>query len=186
MLSASKVLFLAFFEICRLNKGPQDIPASKNLLTLCLVVYGLLSVQLTVFSQPIEKAVLAGILEVALIIIFSLALLQISGKIERWVQMVTALAGTGIIISILAIPLYFFIGIGIGTGIDEGDMVASGGVNILGLLFLTVLACWNICIMGHILRHAIGVNMFSGIILAISYLWIVYSFTSAIMPMKAS
>ena len=182
MLSASKVLFLAFFEICRLNKGPQDIPASKNLLTLCLVVYGLLSVQLTVFSQPIEKAVLAGILEVALIIIFSLALLQISGKIERWVQMVTALAGTGIIISILAIPLYFFIGI----GIDEGDMVASGGVNILALLFLTVLACWNICIMGHILRHAIGVNMFSGIILAISYLWIVYSFTSAIMPMKAS
>ena len=182
MLSASKVLFLAFFEICRLNKGPQDIPASKNLLTLCLVVYGLLSVQLTVFSQPIEKAVLAGILEVALIIIFSLALLQISGKIERWVQMVTALAGTGIIISILAIPLYFFIGIGIG----EGGMVASGGVNILGLLFLTVLAFWNICIMGHILRHAIGVNMFSGIILAISYLWIVYSFTSAIMPMKAS
>jgi len=101
MLSAGKVLFLAFFEICRLNKGPQDIPASKNLLTLCLVVYGLLSVQLAVLSQPIEKAVFAGVLEVALIMIFSLALLQISGKSERWVQMVTALAGTGVIISIL-------------------------------------------------------------------------------------
>ena len=180
MLSASRVLFLAFFEICRLNKGPQDIPASKNLLTICLVVYGLLSVQLTVFSQPIEKAIFAGILDVALIIIFSLALLQIRGKTERWVQMVTALAGTGIIISLLAIPLYFFIGIG------NGDTMASEEVNVLGLLSLTVLACWNICIMGHILRHAIGINMFSGIILAIFYLWLVFSFSSAIMPMEVS
>ncbi len=180
MLSAGKVLFLAFFEICRLNKGPQDIPASRNLLTICLVVYGLLSIQLAVLSQPIEKAVFAGVLEVALIMIFSLALLQIRGKSERWVQMVTALAGTGIIISILAIPLYLFIGIG------ADDAAASGGVHALGLLFLAVLACWNITIMGHILRHALDLNMFSAIILAISYIWIIFSFTAAIMPMEAT
>ena len=113
MLSAGKVLFLAFFEICRLNKGPQDIPASRNLLTLCLVViWFIVGSACGMLSQPIEKAVFAGVLEVALIIIFSLALLQIRGKSERWVQMVTALAGTGIIISILALPLYLFIGIG--------------------------------------------------------------------------
>ena len=180
MLSAGKVLFLAFFEICRLNKGPQDIPASRNLLTICLVVYGLLSIQLAVLSQPIEKAVFAGVLEVALIMIFSLALLQIRGKSERWVQMVTALAGTGIIISILAIPLYLFIGIG------ADDAAASGGVHALGLLFLAVLACWNITIMGHILRHALDLNMFSAIILAISYIWIIFSFTAAIKPMEAT
>ena len=100
MLSASRVLFLAFFEICRLNKGPQDIPASKNLLTICLVVYGLLSVQLTVFSQPIEKAIFAGILEVALIIIFSLALLQIRGKTERWVQQRTTSTVTFLVLGL--------------------------------------------------------------------------------------
>lgn len=180
MLSAGKVLFLAFFEICRLNKGPQDIPASKNLLTLCLVGYGLLSVQLAALSQPIEKAVFAGVMEVALIMIFSLALLQIRGKSERWVQMVTALAGTGIIISILALPLYLFIGIG------GEEAMASSGVRALGLLFLAVLACWNITIMGHILKNALDINMFSAIILAISYIWVIFSFTAAIMPMDVA
>jgi hypothetical protein len=179
MLSAGKVLFLAFFDICRLSKGPQDIPASKNLLTLCLVTYGLLSVQLAELSQPIDKAVLAGGLEVVLIMIFSLALLQIRGKSSRWVQTVTALAGTGIIISIIAIPLYLFIGVG------ADNAATSEGFQGLGLLFLAILACWNITIMGHILRHSLDINMFSAIVLAIAYVWIIFSFTSAIMPMEA-
>jgi hypothetical protein len=180
MFVAGKVLFLAFFDICRLIKKPQDIPASKNLLTICLAVYGFLSIQLAVLSQPIDKAIFAGVLEVALIMIFSLALLQIRGKSERWVQMVSALAGTGIIISIIAIPLYIFIGIG------GDDTATSGGIHAFGLLLLAVLACWNITIMGHILRHALDINMFSAIILAISYIWIIFSFTAAIMPMDVT
>lgn len=178
MLSAVKVLLLAFFDICRLIKRPQDIPASRNLLTLCLVLYGLLSIQLAALSQPLDKAVLAGVLEVFLIMLFSFALLQISGKSVRWVQTVTALSGTGIIISIIALPLYLFIGIG------SDHTVNSSGFQIFGLLFLAVLACWNIAIMGHILRHALDINMFLAIILAITYIWIIFSFTAAIMPME--
>jgi hypothetical protein len=180
MLSAVKVLFLAFFNICRLSKRPQDIPASRNLLTLCLAVYGLLSIQLAVLSQPLDKAILAGVLEVVLIMIFSLALLQIRGKSVRWVQTVTALAGTGIIISAIAMPLYIFIGVGV-----ENTGTASG-FQALGLLLLALLACWNITIMGHILRHALDISMFSGIVLAITYIWVIFSFTSAIMPLEAN
>jgi len=40
--------------------------------------------------------------------------------------------------------------------------------------------------MGHILRHALDINMFSAIILAISYIWIIFSFTAAIMPMDVA
>lgn len=180
MLSAAKVLFLAFFDMCRLIKRPQDIPASKNLLTLCLVLYGLLSIQLAALSQPLDKAVLAGVLEVVLIMLFSFALLQTSGKSVRWVQTVTALSGTGIIISIFALPLYLFIGIG------NENTVNSSGFQVFGLLFLAILACWNIAIMGHILRHALGINMFLAIVLAITYIWIIFSFTSAIMPMEVN
>ena len=63
MLSAGKVLFLTFFDICRLIKRPQDIPESKNLLTLCLVIYGLLSILLATLSQPADAAVLSGVIE---------------------------------------------------------------------------------------------------------------------------
>ncbi len=180
MLSVAKVLLLAFFDICRLVKRPQDIPASRNLLTLCLVLYGLLSIQLASLSQPLDKAVLAGVLEVVLIMLFSFALLQISGKSARWVQTVTALSGTGVIISIIALPLYLFIGIG------SDNTVNSSGFQVFGLLFLAILACWNIAIMGHILRHALDINMFLAVVLAIAYIWIIFSFTAAIMPMEVN
>lgn len=178
MLSAGKVVFLAFFDVCRLIKRPQDIPGSKNLLTLCLVVYGLMSILLAMLSQPMDKAVLAGILEVILIMVFSQALLQIRGKSSRWTQTVTALAGTGIVISLIALPIYILIGVG---GTNEASSGIGQGI---GLLLLATLACWNIVIMAHILRHALEVNFVLAIVLAITYIWIIFSFTSAIMPVE--
>ena len=178
MLSAGKVLFLAFFDICRLNKRPQDIPASINLLTLCLFVYGLLSTLLAMLLQPVDKAVLAGFLEVFLIMIFSKALLQIRGKSSRWTQTVTALAGTGIIISLIRLPLYILIGIG-----GSNELSSSSG-QAIGLLLLASLACWNILVMGHILRHALDVNIMLAIILAITYIWIIFRFTTSVIPME--
>jgi len=180
MLSAGKVLFLAFFDICRLIKRPQDIPESKNLLTLCLVVYGVLSILLATLSQPADAAVLSGVLEVILIMIFSLALLQIRGKSPRWTQTVTALAGTGIIISLIALPLYVIIGVG---GSDE---ISSSTGQAFGLLLLAILACWNIMVMAHILRHALDVNFVLAIVFAITYIWIIFSFTSALIPITVS
>lgn len=180
MLAAGKVLFLAFFDICRLIKRPQDIPESKNLLTLCLLVYGFLSILLAALSQSVDIAVLSGVLEVILIMIFSLALLQIRGKSSRWVQTVTALAGTGIIISLIALPLYVFI------GVDASNDVSSSTAQAFGLLLLAILACWNITIMAHILRHALDVNFVLAIIIAISYIWVIFSLTSSIMPMEMS
>jgi hypothetical protein len=180
MFSRTKVLFLAFFDICRMIKRPQDIPESKNLLTLCLTIYGLLSILLASLSQPAEKAILAGVVEVALIMIFSLALLQTSGKSSRWTQTVTALSGTGIIISIIAFPIYILIGVG---ELSEVELNTSQNI---GLLLLAVLACWNIAIMGHILRHALELNFIFAVLLAITYIWIIFSFTTAIMPMETN
>jgi hypothetical protein len=180
ILSTGKVLFLAFFDICRLIKRPQDIPESKNLLTLCVVVYGFLSILLANLYQPTDKAILAGVVEVALFMLFSLALLQTSGKSSRWTQTVTALFGTGIIINFIAFPIYILIGVG-----ELNEHEASTGQSI-GLLLLAALACWNIVIMAHILRHALETNFALAIFLAITYIWVIFSFTSAIMPMDTN
>lgn len=180
MLSAVKVLFNAFFGICCLKMKPQDISASKNLLIICLLVYGFISVQLALLSQPFDKAVMAGAIEVVFIMIFCFAVLQIGGKSSRWVQTVTALAGTGIIISIIALPLYLFI------GTNSETVATSDGLRVLGLLLLATLACWNIIIMGHIFRYALEINMFSSVVLAIAYIWLIFNFTTAIMPMEVT
>ena len=112
--------------------------------------------------------------------IFSLALLQIRGKSPRWTQTVTALAGTGIIISLIALPLYVIIGVG---GSDE---INSSTGQAFGLLLLAILACWNITVMAHILRHALDVNFVLAIVFAITYIWIIFSFTSALIPVALS
>ena len=176
MLLAAKVLFMAFFDICRLRKGPQDIPASKNLLTLCLIVYGLLSVLLVMLSESIERAILSGLLEVVLIMAFIMALLQIRSKIGRWVQTVTAISGSGIVLSLIALPIYILLSVSAGTEANSNPVYG------LGLLILAGLACWNVVIMAHVLRHALDVTMLTGVILAIVYIWIIFSFTAAIMP----
>lgn len=178
MLSVAKVLLLAFFDICRLQKRPQDIPESKNLLTLCLVFYGLLSVGLVMLSEPPDRAVLAGLLDVILIMAFTLALLQIRSKVGRWIQTVTALTGTGIVLSLIALPIYVLL------SFSGGSEASSNPIYGFGLLILAGLAFWNVVIMAHILRHALDVNMLWGIILAIIYIWIVFSFTAAVMPME--
>ena len=174
MFSAARVLVLAFFNICRLQKGPQDIPESKNLLTLCLVAYGLCSVVLMYLSESLDKAILAAILEVILIMIFTQALLQIRGKSSRWMQTVTAFFGTGVIISVLALPVYLLIGVG-----DVPD-TAQRLDKSLGLMLLAALACWNIVIMAHILKHALEITFMTAVVLGITYIWIIFSFTSAI------
>ena len=176
MLVAAKVLFKAFFDICRLRKGPQDIPASKNLLTLCLFFYGLLSTLLVLLSESMDRAILAGLLEVVLIMAFTMALLQIRSKTGRWVQTVTSLYGTGIVLSLIALPIYILLSL---NGTTETNDTPLYG---LGLLILASLACWNVVIMAHILRHALEVTMMSGVIFAIVYIWIIFSFTAAVMP----
>ena len=180
MFSASKIIFLAFFDMCRLIKRPQDIPVSINLLTVCIVIYAFLSIFLTSLFHPVEKAILAGVVEIFLIMIFTLALLQARGKSSRWTQTMTALTGTSVIISIITIPLYFLIGVG-----DLNELQANAGQSV-GLLLLAALGCWNIVIMSHILRHALEINFAIALFLAITYIWIIFSFTSAILPMETN
>ena len=179
MFVASKVLFLAFFDICRLRKGPQDIPESRNLLALGLVLYAICSCVLMSLSESFEIAALAAVLEVALLMIFTQALLQLKGKTSRWTQTVTALSGTGVILSLIAIPLYLMIGVG---STEEINADAGQGI---GLMLLAFLACWNIAVMGHILRNALDINFAMAIFLSVFYILIIFNFTAAVMPIEA-
>jgi len=176
MLSVGKVFFFAFFDICRLAKGPQDIPESKNLLKLCLIIYGLFSIGLAMFIETPGNAILAGLMDVALLMLLMQALLQIFSKSIRWSQTVTAISGTGIIISLLALPLCFIVDFSVTIE------VTSSSEQIYGKLLLAILFYWNIVIIAHIFRHALEINFVVAIVLALSYIWLVSSFITVILP----
>ena len=180
MLSALKILFIAFFDICCFRKRPQDIPESANLLVSCLVSYAIISSILIATSGSSTKAITAGLIEVSVLSLFSFALLQIFGKSQRWTQTVTALSGSGTVISIFALPVYLLIGIN-NSGNANSDPVYG-----FGLLALTVLAFWSIAIMAYVLRHALETSLLFTSSFAIAYVWLILSVSSILIPTELS
>ena len=176
MLSAIHAILKAFFDICCFRMNPQDLPKSNVLLSLSILGYMLASALLALLSAQLVNAILAGIIEVLLVMLFTYGLLQIRNKTERWSQTITALAGTGIVLSLIALPLYYL-------GSSQGG---AGTIQNVGLFLLIILIFWNIAIMAHIFRHALQTTIGLGVAIAIAYLWVISSFIAQLFPTEAS
>lgn len=146
-------LLLLFFDICRFQRSPKDIPSSillKRISILSFLVtdfgYMLLA------SQNFSQAVLA-VLETVLLVVFGYAAVWTRGFEDRATQTITALTGTGTLLYLILIPLLLVLPIGIFQ------------------FLLLVVAFWSIAIMGYILRHALDIGFFWG--LGIAFLFTV-------------
>lgn len=159
---AVNALFTAFFKICLLKNGPQDLPLSRELLAVCLLLYTIINILLALTTTTPPKAITSGILETGLISIITIIILRLNRHPERWVQTLTALTGTGCILGILALPLFA------GSLLfDSGELLQA----LLVILYLTLII-WSLAIMGHILRHALDTTMGVGVLFAIIYILI--------------
>ncbi len=180
MLSAIKILFMAFFDICRFRKRPQDIPESVNLLVICLLSYAGISSILIAISGSSGQAIAAGLIEISMLALFSFAVLQIFGKSQRWKQTLTALSGSGTVVSLFALPVYLLI------GFNHSGNTNSDPVYGIGLLVLTLLAFWSIAIMAYVLRHALETSLLFTSSFAIGYVWLILSVSSILIPTELS
>lgn len=155
-------LFRAFFNICLLKSRPQDLPSSYDLLLVCLFLYASINSLLAFTTTTPGYAILSGVLETFLVAVITLVILKLNRHPERWVQTLTALAGTGCILGILALPLF--------TGallLNTGDFLQG-----LFVILYLILIIWSLAIMGHILRHALDTTMGVGVVFAIFYILI--------------
>ena len=101
-------LIQKFWQICLLQKAPQDIPYSRGLFLLLLLV-GFLVDNLNL-NLALPEVVLGSVLLIVSIhTVFFLgtlsALMMVMGYAARIIQTLTALLGTGVIISLLAMPI---------------------------------------------------------------------------------
>jgi hypothetical protein len=171
-LSSLRALVEPFIQICLLRRGPQDLPTSGILLGIALTAHTLMSIVLSNVSLSVGRAVLAGLVDSLMLVVLTGTLLYVQKRSTRIVQTVTALAGTGAIITLLALPLSGWL-----RGADQA--AGEGG---LALLLLLILTGWSLAIAGHIFRHALSVPYFIGLVLAGVFYWISISVFRALFP----
>ena len=172
MLTALSTLSKAFLDICLLRKGPQDLPKSSVLLYLSLILYMVFDVLLTVQARPFEDALLVSFIDVGFLLGVIFFILKQHHYLDRWVQTITALCGTGVILGIFIFPLVY------GGAQNQYETWLQ---QIIIILFL-IMVIWNIAVLAHIVRNAISTSLGIGIAIAILYIWMSSLLISMLFP----
>lgn len=149
-----------FWDICRLKAGPQDLPKAGFLLaTTVLAATFIDSLATSVFLPGLSFFALTKI-----VIIYNIALLmavylllKIIGYSERGIQTLTAIAGSGLFISLVLLPGLLMMN----TVNEEIKSFA---------IFVLIDNIWRIAVNAHIFRHALSITLLMAMILSVSYL----------------
>ena len=143
-----------FFDICLLRANAEDIPASRTLLIISVLAYFALS--LGIAFVPGNMAKIVAIIMVGFILVIALAQagLWIRSFMDRSVQTITALAGTGTIFCILTWPL-----------------LLMGEQWVFPRYLLLLVFIWDLVVVGHILKNALSLPFWAGIGISIFYIF---------------
>jgi hypothetical protein len=167
-------LILIWFDICLLRAGPQDLPASRELLGLSMASYVLASFLLSLPGYPLVAAGQLALMDASLVVVFAATTLYLTGKMARLTQTLTALSGTGTLLGLIALPVIQLLA----SGKDAGQPPL-----LAGMLWLLLFG-WNILVVAHIMRHALSVNFPMAIGIAILYTLVAIQIINALFPMS--
>lgn len=172
MTNQYKSLWHIFWGICVFKNGPQDVAISYSLIKWVFIGYVTVGAVLFFSSTPTTIAIVISFTETILLTGFVYLLLSLFAVSERFLQTITALYGTGAIITSLSVPIVFYI--------DE-SVRHEQSAGIAGLLLLAVV-CWSYTIMAHILHKAIEKSLGVSLLLTFCYLYLSYKIISVIFP----
>jgi len=153
----------AFLDIALLRLGPEDLPASGFLLGAALVVYTVVQIPLTwiVFQVP-QSVMITLLVDVVLLVGGLWVLLRLTGFPSRFGQTLTALLGTGALLSVLSLP--FNIWSASVAGMAQRPAAPSAAI--------LAIVLWSFVINGHILGRAISRSFAIGLLISIAYFFI--------------
>jgi len=164
------LLFKLFLNICLYRAGPQDVPSSRVLMNLTVLLYFVLSLVITLVDTTFARALIFVATDLAMMISLTLFGLWLRHFINRVQQTITALTGTGIVFNLISWPLY----------------ILASHYSAEQLLFpqylLYLLVFWNIGIIGHILQKALSIPFWTAIIISVLYMFTYYSVVGMLLP----
>jgi hypothetical protein len=162
-----------FIEVCLLRAGPQDLPASRFLVAVALGLYGAVGLVLGLRALSPGEAMLVVTLDVGLLAGLLFVLLWIRQLLNRYLQALTALLGTGAVLEVVAAPLLFWQ--------QTWSADAMTPAMVAGSLLFWAWLLWSLVVIGHILRHTLSTVFPVGIMLGLLYMFVSFSIMSRLM-----
>jgi hypothetical protein len=136
----------------RLRSGPQDLPSGSRFaisLAAAWLALGLLTSRALNEPDALPRSLLPLLVQLGAVVV----LLNTRRLGTRIPQTISALAGTGIILGLLALPLLL--------GFDASRPQPGLALAYLGLFL------WSLAVDGHIYRHALSITMGLGVLVAV-------------------
>jgi len=151
-------LLILFFDLIRLRRGPQDLPASQKLLIitgLLLIVTAILGDQM---NNDFSGRLIFALSQVAILTATVWGVLAFNQKSERAQQTLTALYGTSVLIQLAVWPFRNWLL----SMPEEAQKQAT-----LPLFAIVVLAIWSFVVMVHIYRNALDCSRGKAILMSV-------------------
>ena len=169
-----KSLLVTILGICTLKKAPRDIPESAVLQRKMLYIYVLAGCTSVYFGSQISPLTAIGqaFLETIILTLFIFLLLRYFSFSHRFNQVISAIYGSGALISGLSLPFIYQV------------EILSRNQQPLGLLgwLVFIIMCWSFVVMADILRHAIQKNLSTCLLLTFCYIYLSYNIINMIYP----
>ncbi len=154
-------LLRLFFDVCLLRRGPQDVPASQWLLRTTVACYLAVGVVLlTLGGDALWRSTVAAAIDFALLAGITWGALGWRHLQVRFPQTLTTLAGAGVVIYLVELPVVYWLHVSAGDG---------GRPDPLAALLWFVLLLWSLSVMGHVLRHALRGTFALGMLFSVGY-----------------
>jgi hypothetical protein len=168
-----QALFSAFLQIAMRRAGPDCLPASFFLLVAVAATYALAQFVTGWVGYGFQpRLILAVLVDLGLSAAFTGVVLRIGGQAARYTQTLTALFGTGVILTLANLPFGMWL-----DAVPEGSpQPAFALAAVLGLLF------WSVMIGGHIYARALSASSAVGLLIAVLYLFINMFVVLPILP----
>jgi hypothetical protein len=158
MLKYAALLLRHFFLLTCFKRNPQDLPASDAFLAIIVPVYLLTGSLHNSIHETFFRSSIIGILDILFLVFFVYLVLKMFNYPQRWSQTVTAMAGSGIILTLFAVP--------VSLGLVHYQ---DGSLYMLLAFLMLFLFAWSLCVHAHILRHALELPFNAGFIFAFVY-----------------
>lgn len=162
-------LLKLLFDIALLKRGPDEIPYSWLVLNVCVALWlaSLLATTIMLGNFDTRDAVVAIGSAALGVGCYSLVLVML-GFSARFVQTVSALVGTGALISFAMLAVLVL-------------MTPFVGRNIANLVAFLLLV-WSVPVKGHIIARAINWHWYAGIAVALAVFMLQLTFTESLTP----
>ena len=167
-----QALLKVFWDIALWRRGPRDLPPSRGLLAATAVLYTASSALQSLLIDGPDLALARGVADLGFTAVAFWLCLAIGRRGHRLPQTLTAVFGTGTLLSLPMIAVFL-----------AADAVGPEGpvAGAIKLLLLPLLV-WGVAVLAHVARRALDAPLVAGVAVSTTYYLVGYLFIERLLP----